>query len=351
MKKHAWIALLMIGGCAAETDSSSEISELASRMGVDYSFDRPSPSGLGAAGYTFAARYLSSQTCKNLTANEASTLGAAGIDIVVNWENDTTDVQGKFNGGVAAAVAAEQETAAAGMPGGRPIYFAIDFDAQVGDQATINAYFDGVASVIGTARVGAYGGYGPISRLFDAGKIVWGWQTFAWSNGMWDTRAQLRQVQDGVTIAGGGCDIDQAMAPDFVQWRNTAPPQSPQRCSGYDCDNLDPTQSAAASTGALCSSGSWTVISTAANNGTLEMRWGPSCQVNWARFTPSASGTSYRLWIERESPGCAGSEFLFQGAAGVQYFSNQVYAPGRARACVELWDGSSGSKQACTPFT
>lgn len=108
---------------------------------------------------------------------------------------------------------------------------------------------------------------------------------------------------------------------------------------------------AAASTGALCSSGAWTVISTAANNGTLEMRWGPSCQVNWARFTPSASSTSYRLWIERESPSCGGSEFLFHGAAGVPYFSNQVYAPGRARACVELWDGSSGSKRACTPFT
>ena len=98
------------------------------------------------------------------------------------------------------------------MPEGRPIYFGVDFDAAASQQGTINAYFDGAISVLGKQRVGAYAGYYVIKRLFDAGKITWGWQTYAWSGGKWDSRAQLRQVKNGVVIAGGDCDIDEARA-------------------------------------------------------------------------------------------------------------------------------------------
>ena len=113
------------------------------------------------------------------------------------------------------------------MPGSRPIYFAIDFDAQTASRATLNAYFDGVASVLGRDRTGAYGGYWPISRLFDAGKIAYGWQTYAWSGGNWDPRAQLRQTQNG--IWGGGLDADQAVADDFGQWGITGGDTVPRR--------------------------------------------------------------------------------------------------------------------------
>ena len=67
------------------------------------------------------------------------------------------------------------------MPAGRPIYFAVDFDAQPGDQGAVDDYFNGVASVIGHARTGAYGGYGLIARSFYDNVIAWGWQTYAWS--------------------------------------------------------------------------------------------------------------------------------------------------------------------------
>jgi hypothetical protein len=86
------------------------------------------------------------------------------------------------------------------------------------DVREINDHFDGVASVLGLARTAAYGGFYPIKRLFDAGKIAYGWQTFAWSGGQWDPRAQLRQVRNGVTIAGADCDIDEAQVQDFGQW-------------------------------------------------------------------------------------------------------------------------------------
>jgi len=187
--------------------------------GVDYSFARPSPQGLHDAGYTFAARYLSHDSGKNLTADEAQALSAAGVDIVSNWESTADRALEGYDAGVADANDAQGQATGAGMPGDRPIYFSVDFDAAEDQQGAINAYFDGAASVLGVQRVGAYGGYYVIKRLFDAGKITWGWQAFAWSGGQWDSRAQLRQIQNDVDIAGGACDIDQSQTGDFGQWR------------------------------------------------------------------------------------------------------------------------------------
>ncbi|HEY0476616.1 MAG TPA: glycoside hydrolase domain-containing protein [Kofleriaceae bacterium] len=212
-------------GCAGidEPDRTDQISsEVVVQTGVDYAWSRPSPSGLRSAGYTFAVRYLSYDTTgKNLTASEARALQAAGVDVVSNWEYGASDaLKGSARGASDAQEALRQATAA-GMPAGRPIYFSVDFDATEAQQAAINDYFDGVSSVLGTARTGAYGGFYPIQRLFNAGKIAWGWQTFAWSGGQWDARAQLRQVRNGVTIAGGDCDIDEAQTADFGQWGHT----------------------------------------------------------------------------------------------------------------------------------
>lgn len=189
------------------------------RRGVDYSWDRPSPQGLRDAGYTFAVRYLSySTTGKNVTAPEASALIAAGLDVVANWEFGASDVLEGRDRGASDAAEALRQAVEVGVPGDRPIYFAVDFDASADQQPVIDAYFDGVASVLGVARTGAYAGFGPLQRLFDGGKIAFGWQTYAWSGGRWDPRAQLRQVRNSVVIAGGECDIDEAWADDFGQW-------------------------------------------------------------------------------------------------------------------------------------
>ena len=201
--------------------------------GVDYSWARPSPSGLKAGGYTFAARYLSYDTTgKNLSASEASALWAAGVDVVANWEDSATAALSGYAQGASDAAAASSQFSADGEPAGRPIYFSVDFDATPDDQTAINVYFDGVASVLGIARTGAYGGYDVIKGLFDAGKITWGWQTYAWSSGQWDPRAQVQQFQNGITAAGdsGCCDEDQAVAADYGQW-HAAPANTPPR--GY----------------------------------------------------------------------------------------------------------------------
>src|SRR5262249_31784386 len=159
----------------------------------DYAWSRPSsPQALRAAGYTFVARYLSWDTSgKNLTASEAQSLFGVGIDVVANWEWGSNDALQGYDTGVSQAQEAQALATGCGMPPDRPIYFSVDFDASPGQQAAIDSYFDGVASVLGASRVGAYGGYYVIQRLFDHGKIQWGWQTYAWSGGQWDPRAQL----------------------------------------------------------------------------------------------------------------------------------------------------------------
>jgi hypothetical protein len=123
-------------------------------------------------------------------------------------------------------------------------------------------------------------------------------------------------------------------------------------CSGFRCDNLDPIESHDLTSGAPCSGGATTPGggSIAADNGTLELRWGPNCQVNWARFTPHASGISYYLWVGRQSPGFNVQGFQFTSTANAQYYSNQVYAPGPARACILQWNGSSWVNSVCTPW-
>jgi len=212
--------LLMLIGCGSGDGSESIGSnglQSTAGAGVDYSWARPSPASLASEGYGFAARYLSYVTTgKNLSLSEAESLAAAGLSVVVCWEQNADDALSGFDLGVSDAKAAQSQAEADGQPSGRPIYFALDFDAQPSQQAEIEAYFEGVASVLGLERTGAYGGYGPISRLFDDGKITWGWQTLAWSAGQWDSRAQLRQTADG--IAGGSLDLDQAIAADFGQW-------------------------------------------------------------------------------------------------------------------------------------
>ncbi|MGE0786402.1 MAG: glycoside hydrolase domain-containing protein [Sandaracinaceae bacterium] len=206
--------------CVAPVDDVGFVTAAAGpRHGVDYSWGRPSPSALVAGGYTFAARYLSWDTTgKNLTRAEADRLIGAGIDVVSNWEHSAGAARNGRAQGVEDATEAQRQATACGAPADRPIYFSVDFDASEAQQPAIDAYFDGVASVIGRERTGAYAGYWVIKRLFDAGKITYGWQTYAWSGGMWDSRAQLRQVQNGVTIGGAACDIDHAVANDFGQW-------------------------------------------------------------------------------------------------------------------------------------
>lgn len=191
--------------------------------GLDYAFaPHPSIAAIKAAGASFVCRYISAfaandRNGKNLLASEKSALLAERISIVVVAEGAANRMLGGNAAGVADARHADAVVRALGMAG-LPIYFSCDFDASPAQQSPINAYLDGAASVVGLRRTGIYGGYYPVRRALDAGKAVFAWQTYAWSGGQWDSRAQLRQTLNDVTVGGASCDRNVSMAPDFGQW-------------------------------------------------------------------------------------------------------------------------------------
>src|SRR5262249_16624852 len=147
--------------------------------GVDYAFfPHPSVPALKTAGARFVMRYISSETAndangKNLLPGECKALLAADIRVGVVVEEGTQMMPAAPPAGAAAGRHADAVVKALGMPS-VPVYFAADFDATPAQQAPINAFLDGAASVIGRSRTGLYGGYYVVKRAFDAGKCRYG---------------------------------------------------------------------------------------------------------------------------------------------------------------------------------
>jgi len=187
--------------------------------GVDFANERPNAAALVRAGKEFVVRYLSPNTNNNprkqLTAAEVAAYRAADLSICVVWETGTSRARAGRAAGQADATSAAAVAHSLGFPSGQPIYFAIDEDTT---GAAVDPYFRGCADRIGVARVGAYGGIKPISYLFDHQLIRFGWQTFAWSSGRWDPRAQAQQYRNDVTVAGVTVDLDRAMTGNYGQW-------------------------------------------------------------------------------------------------------------------------------------
>lgn len=110
-------------------------------------------------------------------------------------------------------------------------------------------------------------------------------------------------------------------------------------CYQDSCNGLDPTGSYNQRTGYECSSGAYDVWSGPALGGTLRLTWGPNCSTNWTRFTPGNSD-QYEIWVTRLSDGVwAGTglyhTYTFSNGSGVIHYSDQVYSPGAASACVK----------------
>lgn len=188
--------------------------------GVDYSYARPTPAGLKAAGKHFAVRYITNpgRGNKGIDAAEYGALKANGVAVVVVYEATAGGMKNGRGQGVTDAKAAEHNLKnIAGLGDNLPVYFACDWDATPGDQTAINAYLDGAASVIGRDRVGIYGGYYPVKRARDAKKATWLWQTYAWSGGQVLSGIHLYQYKNGVPLAGGTVDLCRALQTEYGQ--------------------------------------------------------------------------------------------------------------------------------------
>jgi hypothetical protein len=187
--------------------------------GVDYSM------GYDIATLTkynakFACRYIGFTSSslpqdKILQFPEVEELSNAGISIVSNWEWTGNPNKEGMGIGIWTAQHAAQLHADLGGPSNKPIYFSIDYNSPGSDVAW---YFQEIASIIGLARVGAYGGYNCIKYLLDHNLITWAWQTYAWSGTQLDSRVHIYQYLNGSHLDNMTLDYDNALRPDYGQW-------------------------------------------------------------------------------------------------------------------------------------
>lgn len=198
--------------------------------GVDY-VSGPTGAELYADGKRFSMRYAPYRTslnpltwtAKGITAAQYKDLTSHGIAVGIVFETTAARALGGYSNGVYDAKLAVEGLQTQGVPW-RVIYFAVDFDANVGQRtwdpnaaALLKAYLDGAASVIGRQKVGIYGGFYVIEWALSHGYAVWGWQTYAWSGGRVSTRAHVLQYHNGVVLNGKSVDLDRSLKTDFGQ--------------------------------------------------------------------------------------------------------------------------------------
>jgi hypothetical protein len=191
------------------------------RLGFDYAWGNLTPAAVKQAGGSFVCGYISGDASKDLTRPEIEGFNRAGVDVVLVYETVAGRALGGYDNGVADADRALQRMHDLGAPPWVCVYYAVDIDATPSQQVPINAYFRGVRDTHhhkGAHRVGAYGGYYVIKRLFDAGLIERGWQTYAWSGGQWDARAHLHQWKNAQWVGGVSVDFDYGYGDLFGQW-------------------------------------------------------------------------------------------------------------------------------------
>ena len=181
--------------------------------GIDAAWGRPTPAQLAAAGKRFIVGYVSHDAGKNLTAAECAAYLDAGIAVGLVWETTSDRALAGAAAGAADGAEARRQARALGFPDDRPIFTAVDFLASVAQlsgpvHGYLAAFADGVG---GTALAGVYGGLDTVRYALNTKLVGWAWQTYAWSHGVWDSRAYARQYRNGVSIAGHDTDLDRAV--------------------------------------------------------------------------------------------------------------------------------------------
>lgn len=192
---------------------------------VDYSFSKPDPAGLAAAGISSAAAYVGPGTSgKWFTSSEIADLHAHGLSATLLVEGTEKGAAGGATMGTYHANLAVSHAQRLQAPRGCVLIAAVDWDVQTYDWAAVTAYFQAFRAVASAAgyRTGIYGGLNSITWAVRDGLADVYFQTYAWSmrNGVlvWHPRAVIRQTKNGVSLAGGDVDLGQALEPDWGQW-------------------------------------------------------------------------------------------------------------------------------------
>lgn len=191
--------------------------------GVDFSFQRPSPTNVRLGGKVFVMSYTGPGFGKFFTGSEIRAFQSLGISVVMLAERFPDSALSGYAEGVSQAQEADSMSFTWGLPADRPIYFAVDFDMQVADRPAIKSFLDGCAAVIGRNRVGVYGGIRCTEWAAQNRYASWFFQTYAWSGTDLGPAANVYQYRNNQILGGANVDLDRGLTVDFGQWPHLVP--------------------------------------------------------------------------------------------------------------------------------
>lgn len=175
----------------------------------DYSWARPSPQQMAAAGIKVVMRYLYGPG-KGIDRAELRALHDAGIGVGLNYEASAGNhllgaAQGRVDGERARAFAA-----ALGAPAGLPIYYSCDAEVRQEQMPTVLRYLHAADSEEHPARCYAQ------ASVCDSFKRP-AWQTVAWSYGRMSQHAVLYQYAINQDFHGSAVDYNRIIDIDNLE--------------------------------------------------------------------------------------------------------------------------------------
>ena len=202
----------------------------------DFSYARPAPAAIKAAGYVGVWRYLSGGTAgKDITFAEFESYLKAGLGIGLVWETSAQAALGGAAQGTADGKAAVAQAASIGFPHGAPLLCNVgDFAATPAQISAIQAYYDAFAAEASAYQYGGYATGYIIDELVALGcKGIW-WQNAENDNGSLGSALSINAsvYQDVVEtlpeIAGSPrSDYDQDVNVGVINWATIDPPPVP----------------------------------------------------------------------------------------------------------------------------
>lgn len=188
---------------------------------IDEAWAKVDPVAARNAGFQGIIGYVSQDTTgKNLTPSDVARIHAAMLVVGLVYEFDPQSAARGASQGTADARIAVAHAQGLNAPQGTCLYAAVDWNVPASQLPAVLAYALAFAAVCRAAgfRYGIYAGYAVVAYLWANGYGGFLWQTYAWSNGAWLAQAAVRQVANGIFVAGVDVDRDEAEVLDWGQW-------------------------------------------------------------------------------------------------------------------------------------
>lgn len=188
---------------------------------IDEDWSKVDPQAARALGYTGVIGYVSQDTTgKNLTRADVDAIHAAGMSVGLVYEYNPKSALGGHTQALKDGMAALLSASYLQVPRMVALYAAVDWDVQPQEMSSVASYLAAYSQLIHNNgfRSGVYGGYNVCNAPAVRVNVDFLWQTYAWSGGRWAEPLAVRQVRNGVHVAGAVVDQDETSVADWGQW-------------------------------------------------------------------------------------------------------------------------------------